>query len=65
MCKQRIFFSALRADGLGESVFGWVKLLYTLISSSVIVNGYISEPFSVTRSLRQGCDICPLIYFLS
>ena len=42
----------------------WVALLYTDISSSVLVNGFISVSFSVLRSIRQGCPLSALLYVL-
>jgi hypothetical protein len=30
----------------------------------VIVNNFISEPFSLSRSVRQGCSLSPLLYVL-
>ena len=58
-------FDCLKAYGFGPSFLKWIKLLYTDISSSVLVNGHISEPFSVSRSVRQGCGLSPLLYVLS
>ena len=43
-------------------IFKWIKILYTDISSSVIVNGCISEPFPLTRGVKQGCSLSPLLY---
>ena len=43
----------------------WIKLLYTDISSCVIVKGHIGSEFPVRRSVRQGCAISPLLYVLS
>jgi hypothetical protein len=57
-------FSVLRAFGFGERFIRWVKLAYTSVSSSVIVNSFVSSPFSVTRSVRQGCSLSPLLYIL-
>lgn len=57
-------FKALKSYGFGDSFVRWVRLLYTDIFSSVIVNGHISESFSVTRSVRQGCGLSPLLYVL-
>ncbi len=57
-------FSALEAYGFGPGFISWVKLLYNDISSSVLVNGYISDPFSVSRSVHQGCSLSPLLYVL-
>ena len=58
-------FDCLKAYGFGPSFLKWVKLLYTDISSSVLVNGHISTPFLVLRSVRQGCGLSPLLYVLS
>ena len=42
----------------------WVKLLYSDIFSRVLVNGYVSDAFKVTRGVRQGCPLSPLLYIL-
>ena len=39
-------------------------MLYTDIYSSVQVNGFLTELFQVTRSMRQGCGLSPLLYAL-
>ena len=39
----------------------WVRLLYHNIFSRVLVNGYTSGAFAVTRGVRQGCPL-PLCY---
>ena len=58
-------FDCTKAYGFGPSFLKWVKLLYTDIFSSVLVNGHISKPFSVSRSVRQGCSLSPFLYVLS
>jgi hypothetical protein len=57
-------FHCLEAYGFGENVVQWIRVLYTNISSSVITNGHISFPFPVTRGVRQGCSLSPLLYVL-
>ena len=57
-------FRVLRAFGFKESFINWIKLLYTDIKSRVLVNGFLSEEFSVLRSVRQGCGLSPLLYVL-
>ena len=57
-------FLCLKKYGFGEFLINWILLLYTNIFSSVIVNNFISEPFSVTRGVRQGCSLSPLLYVL-
>jgi exonuclease III len=51
--------------GFGKGFLHWIKALYSDIESCVIVNGHISSPFKVTRSMRQGCGLSPLLYGLS
>ena len=48
--------------GFGPSFIGWVKLLYSDIRSSVIINGYTSRSFKPSRGVRQGCPLSPLLY---
>ena len=54
----------LKKMGFGDSFCSWVSLLYNGISSSVLVNGFLSEAFSVFRGVRQGCPLSPLLYVL-
>ena len=51
--------------GFGPSCVSWVKLLYSNISSTVLVNGYTSAPFQPSRGVRQGCPLSPLLYVIS
>ena len=54
----------LVAFGFDDNFLKWVKLLYTNISSSVIVNNHISDNFPILRGVRQGCSLSPLLYVL-
>lgn len=58
-------FSVLERFGFKENFIKWVKILYHDISSSVIVNNYISQSFEVQRGVRQGCSLSPLLYVLA
>ena len=57
-------FMCLQKYGFGESLIRWIMVLYTDILSAVIVNNFISDPFRVTRGVRQGCSLSPLLYVL-
>jgi hypothetical protein len=57
-------FLALRAFGFRDGFIRWVKFLYNDIFSKVIVNGHLTSPFQVTRGVRQGCPLSPLLYVL-
>lgn len=57
-------FSILKAFGFGPDIITWVQLLYNKVNSCVFVNGFLTEAFEVTRSMRQGCGLSPLLYVL-
>ena len=56
--------ATLRKMGFGTSFLKWVNLFYTSVQSSVNVNGYLSRFFSLSRGVRQGCPLSPLLYVL-
>ena len=57
-------FNALVKFNFGENFIKWIKLLYTNISSCVSNNGYISNFFTLSRGIRQGCPISALLFIL-
>ena len=61
-------FATLAKMGFGDNFIRWVRLLYSDVRSSVLVNllnGYISRPFKPSRGVLQGCPLSPLLYVLS
>lgn len=50
--------------GFGSSFVGWVDLFYCDVQSAVDVNGHLSSFFSLSRGVRQGCPLSPLLYVL-
>ena len=54
----------LECMGFGPSFRHWIGLLYTDVHSAVSVNGFLTEFFPVTRGVRQGCPLSPLLYVL-
>ena len=54
----------LKQFGFKENCISWIKILYTDIRSSVIVNNFISSPFNINRGVRQGCALSALLYIL-
>ena len=58
-------FATLAKMGHGDDFIRWVKILYTVVCSSVLVNGFTSRPFKPSRGVRQGCPLSPLLYVLS
>jgi hypothetical protein len=54
----------LHSMNFGESLCKWVSLFYADIFSSILINGEKSDSFRVTRGVRQGCPLSPLLYVL-
>ena len=54
----------LERMNFGPSFRAWVSLLYHNIFSRVLVNGHVSHGFGVTRGVRQGCPLSPLLYII-
>ena len=57
-------FRLLSKMGFGPSFISWIVLFYTNIKSSVSVNGFLSEEFSLSRGVRQGCPLSALLYVI-
>ena len=54
----------LSTMNFGASFRQWILLFYTRITSSVLINGQCSPAFFVTRGVRQGCPLSPLLYVI-
>ena len=52
----------MKKFGFGKNFQKWIKILYTNIESSILVNGHLSTIIYILRSIRQGCPIAPLLY---
>ena len=49
----------------GPSSLNWVKVLYKDCKSTVINNGWMSEFFTVSRGVRQGCPLSPCLFVMA
>ena len=56
--------NTLKSFNFGEEFITWITLLYTDIKSCVGNNGYYSNYFKLSRSIRQGCPISALLFIL-
>ena len=54
----------LKQMNFGVSFSKWVSLFYSQIFSSILVNGEQTQAFKVTRGVRQGCPLSPLLYVI-
>ena len=57
--------AVLSAAGFGLHFLTWIRLLYASPGVTVEVNGVRSEPFTLTRSIRQGYPLSPMFYILA
>ena len=60
----KFLFRVLEKYNFGENLIKWIKILYNELSSCILVNNFISSPVKITRSVKQGCSLSPLLYVL-
>ena len=51
--------------GLGPKFIHMVKTLFGNAKAKVICNGELTKAISLTRSIRQGCPLAPLLYAIA
>ncbi len=61
----RYLAAVLQAAGFAPNFCRWISLLYRSPSAVVQVNGRLSDAFVLSRSVRQGCPLSPLLYALA
>ena len=54
----------LKKFGFGDSLIKWISVIYKRTTSRIITNGFLSEPFELTRGVRQGCPLSPILYII-
>ncbi|GBG68546.1 hypothetical protein CBR_g3090 [Chara braunii] len=57
-------FTTLSRMGFGAPFCKWLVAMYTVSASVVMINGHLSAPFELSRSLRQGCPLALLLFVL-
>ena len=58
-------FKTITAHNLGTYIEAWIKTLDKNPQSQLLVSHTLGEPFSLTRSIRQGNSLSPLLYILT
>lgn len=54
----------LKLFGFGDFFVNAIEMLYSDISSSVLISFNTSKRFSINRGVRQGCPISPFLFIL-
>ncbi|GBG76275.1 hypothetical protein CBR_g22023 [Chara braunii] len=57
-----LVLATLQHMNFGPKYYRWVSELYTDSTAAVLVNGFVSPIFTLTRSLRQGCPLASLLF---
>ena len=58
-------FSALQKFVYGDKFIHMVKSVYTNIQSKTKINGLLSDPFTLTQEVWQGCLFSMLLYIIA
>ena len=57
----KFLFKVLEKFNFGPKL---IKMLCHDLTSCIIVNNFISQPVKISRSVKQGCSLSPLLYVL-
>ena len=49
----------------GPNIRKWISILYTNVESGVMNAGFMTDYFKVSRGVRQGCPLSPLLFVLA
>ena len=56
--------NVLKCFNFGPVIGKWIATLYSDVESAVINGGYTTNYFKVSRGVRQGCPLSPLLFVL-
>lgn len=62
--EHQYLLGVLRCYGFPTDFVARLQLMYTGVSALLLVNGQLSAPFVVSRGIRQGCCLSPLLFVL-
>ena len=56
---------ALNAFNFGPNVKKWISIFYNDVQSAVMNGGFLTTYFNISRGVRQGCPLSPLLFILA
>ena len=51
----------IELNNLGSNITKWISILYGNVESGVMNEGFMTNYFKVSRGVRQGCPLSPLV----
>lgn len=58
-------FATLEAMGFPQGFWDLIRVLYTKPTVQFCGNGHLSDAFSISNGIREGCPLSPLLHFLT
>ena len=58
-------FKIMKKMGFAKSFIHWIKLFYTDIESTCLINGHRGDSFKIKRGVRQGCPLSMILYIIA
>ena len=57
--------SVMELYNFGPNIRMWISILYNNVESGVMNAGFMTNYFKVSRGVRQGCPLSPLLFVLA
>ena len=54
--------NCLQKFNFGEKFISLINMVFKKTKTSILTNGYRSTYFKISRSMRQGCPVSPLLF---
>ena len=54
----------LKQFNFGNKFISWIDMVFKNAKTSILTNGFRSSYFKISRSMRQGCPVSPLLFIL-
>ena len=62
MLNRDFLFKVLQKMNFGEKFINWIKVIFKNSIGRVLLNGYISMDFEISRGAKQGCPLSGDVY---
>ena len=63
--RRDFLFECLIQYGFSNTVISYFKCIYHNITATIQVNGFLTAPINITKSIRQGCPASMILFTLA